>query len=106
MPFLISETNENLDLDSKQRYPLNMEAQQSGPGRNLNRNVVYLSEDVVADGSLITHEHSLQLVENLRKIYEEEDCYLHDVVLVSNDGGEVKAHKIILAAQSDYFKVN
>ena len=54
--------------------------------------------------SLITQEHSLQLVENLRKIFEEEDCFLHDVTLVSNEGREVRAHRVILAAQSDYFK--
>ena len=54
--------------------------------------------------SLITQEHSLQLVENLRRIFEEEDCFLHDVTLVSNEGGEVRAHRVILAAQSDYFK--
>jgi len=54
--------------------------------------------------SFITQEHSLQLVENLRRIFEEEDCFLHDVTLVSNEGGEVRAHRVILAAQSDYFK--
>ena len=58
----------------------------------------------LAPDSLITQEHSLQLVENLRKIYDEEDCFLHDVTLVSNECGEVRAHKVILAAQSDYFK--
>ena len=30
----------------------------------------------LAPDSLITQEHSLQLVENLRKIYDEEDCLL------------------------------
>jgi len=40
----------------------------------------------------------------LRRIYDEEDCFLHDVTLCSKDNGEVKAHKIILAAQSEYFK--
>lgn len=54
----------------------------------------------------MSQEHSLQLVENLRKIYYEEDCFLHDITLCSKDSGEVKAHKIILAAQSQYFKVN
>merc|ERR1719180_516352 len=53
--------------------------------------------------SFITQEHSLQLVENLRRIFEE-DGFLHDVTLVSNEGGEVRAHRVILAAQSDYFK--
>ena len=33
----------------------------------------------LAPDSLITQEHSLQLVENLRKIYDEDDCFLHDV---------------------------
>ena len=33
----------------------------------------------LAVDSLITQEHSLQLVENLRKIYDEDDCFLHDV---------------------------
>ena len=56
--------------------------------------------------NIITQEHSLQLVENLRKVYEEEDCFLHDVTLVSREKGEVKAHRIILAVQSDYFKVS
>ena len=51
-------------------------------------------------------KYSLQLVENLRKVYEEEDCFLHDVTLVSREKGEVKAHRIILAVQSDYFKVS
>jgi len=56
--------------------------------------------------NLITQEHSLQLVENLRKVYEDEDCFLHDVTLVSKESGEreVKAHRVILAIQSDYFK--
>ena len=44
----------------------------------------------LAPDSLITQEHSLQLVENLRKIYDEEDCFLHDVTLVSNECGEVR----------------
>ena len=70
-----------------------------------NRNLVLGQEESLSGDSLITQEHSLQLVENLRKIYDEEDCFLHDVTLVSNDSGEVKAHKVILAAQSDYFKV-
>ena len=56
--------------------------------------------------SRVTQEHSVQLVDNLRRIYDEEDCFLHDVTLVSSDKGEVRAHKIILAAQSDYFKVS
>ena len=55
--------------------------------------------------NLVSQEHSLQLVENLRKIYYEEECFLHDITLCSKDNGEVKAHKIILAAQSEYFKV-
>jgi len=54
--------------------------------------------------NLVSQEHSLQLVENLRKIYYEEDCFLHDITLCSKDSGEVRAHKIILAAQSQYFK--
>ena len=74
-------------------------------------------------------------MDNLRKIYDDEDCFLYDVVLCrfvivecypndsmfniilslakilyidllfSKDQGEVRAHKIILAAQSEYFKV-
>ena len=55
--------------------------------------------------NLVSQEHSLQLVENLRKIYYEEDCFLHDITLCSKDSGEVRAHKIVLAAQSQYFKV-
>jgi hypothetical protein len=43
-------------------------------------------------------------VDSLRKIYDDEDCFLYDIVLCSKDQGEVKAHKIILAAQSEYFK--
>ena len=54
---------------------------------------------------LVSQEHSFQLVDNLRKIYYEEDCFLSDITLCSKDNGEVKAHKIILAAQSEYFKV-
>jgi len=53
---------------------------------------------------LVSQEHSFQLVDNLRKIYYEEDCFLSDITLCSKDNGEVKAHKIILAAQSEYFK--
>jgi len=67
--------------------------------RNRNMDEVSLGPD-----SLVCQEHSLQLVENLRRIYDEEDCFLHDVTLCSKDNGEVKAHKIILAAQSEYFK--
>lgn len=74
--------------------------------RITNRNLAAQEpQDVLSTDSLVTQEHSLQLVENLKKIYDDEDCFLHDVILVSNENGEVKAHKIILAAQSDYFKV-
>ena len=71
------------------------------------RNPEQAEEGQVATSSdnLITQEHSLQLVENLRKFYEDEYCFLYDVILVSRDGGQVRAHKVILAAQSDYFKV-
>ena len=62
-------------------------------------------QDEASPVSLVSQEHSLQLVENLRRIYDEEDCFLHDITLCSKDSGEVKAHKIILAAQSEYFKV-
>ena len=62
-------------------------------------------EESLSADNLITQEHSLQLVENLRKVYEDEDCFLHDVTLVSRESGEVKAHRVILAVQSDYFKV-
>ena len=65
----------------------------------------YMSR-VTCNMSRVTQEHSVQLVDNLRRIYDEEDCFLHDVTLVSSDKGEVRAHKIILAAQSDYFKVS
>ena len=71
------------------------------------RNPEQAEEGQVATSSdnLITQEHSLQLVENLRKFYEDEYCFLYDVILVSRGGGQVRAHKVILAAQSDYFKV-
>ena len=69
------------------------------------RNPDQAEEGQAASDSLITQEHSLQLVENLRKFYEEDYCFLYDVKLVSKDGGQVRAHKVILAAQSDYFKV-
>ena len=49
-------------------------------------------------------EHCCKLFKNLVRIFEEEDCFLHDMTLVSNEGGEVRAHRVILAAQSDYFK--
>jgi len=61
-------------------------------------------EEAAPQDNLVTQEHSLQLVDNLRKIYDDEDCFLYDVILCSKDQGEVKAHKIILAAQSEYFK--
>lgn len=51
----------------------------------------------------MNHEHAQFLVENLRKIYEDENCLLSDITLVATDG-EVPAHKLILAAQSEYFK--
>ena len=74
---------------------------------NVNRSLlVQDSPDVISSDSLVTQEHSLQLVENLKKIYDEEDCFLYDVTLVSKDNVEVRAHKVILAAQSDFFKVN
>ena len=60
---------------------------------------------MLSSDNLITPEHSMQLVENLRKFYEDEYCFLYDVKLVSRDGGQVRAHRVILAAQSDYFKV-
>lgn len=63
------------------------------------------SEDGGQQDSLVNQEHSIQLVENLRRIYEDEECFLADIILCSKDMGEVKAHKVILAAQSDYFKV-
>ena len=69
------------------------------------RNPDQAEEGQASSDNLITQEHSLQLVENLRKFYEDEYCYLYDVILVSRDGGQVRAHKVILAAQSDYFKV-
>jgi len=53
---------------------------------------------------MVTQEHAMQLVESLRRIYEEEDCLLHDVVLCSKEEGEVRAHRVVLAAQSQYFK--
>eukprot|EP00092_Neocalanus_flemingeri_P022961 GFUD01024893.1.p1 GENE.GFUD01024893.1~~GFUD01024893.1.p1 ORF type:complete len:633 (+),score=228.00 GFUD01024893.1:113-1900(+) len=63
-----------------------------------------MEEASLGPDSLVCQEHSLQLVENLRRIYDEEDCFLHDITLCSKDSGEVRAHKIILAAQSEYFK--
>ena len=76
-----------------------------GPGPR-NRNLLQTgADDQVSADNLITQHHSLQLVENLRKIYDEEDCFLYDVTLVSKDKVEVRAHKVILAAQSDFFKV-
>ena len=48
--------------------------------------------------------HCCWLFKNLVRIFEKEDCFLNDVTLVSNEGGEVRAHRVILAAQSDYFK--
>ena len=69
------------------------------------RNPDQAEEGQAASDSLITQEHCLQLVENLRKFYEDEYCFLYDVKLVSKDGGQVRAHRVILAAQSDYFKV-
>lgn len=62
------------------------------------------AEEPAPQEHLVTQEHSLQLVDSLRKIYDDEDCFLSDIVLCSKDQGEVKAHKIILAAQSEYFK--
>ena len=44
----------------------------------------------------------MQLVENLRKFYEDESCFY--VVLASRDGCQVRAHKVVLAAQSGYFR--
>ena len=69
------------------------------------RNTDQAEEGQAASDNLITQEHSLQLVENLRRFYEDEYCFLYDVKLVSRDGGQVRAHRVILAAQSDYFKV-
>ena len=69
------------------------------------RNPDQAEESQASSDNLITQEHSLQLVENLRKFYEDEYCFLYDVKLVSRDGGQVRAHRVILAAQSDYFKV-
>ena len=77
----------------------------SSQARGRNQDQGEERESVSAD-NLISQEHSLQLVENLRKVYEDEDCFLHDVTLVSRERGEVKAHRVILAIQSDYFKVN
>ena len=51
---------------------------------------------------MIIPEHSMQLVENLRKFYEDESCFY--VILVSRDGRQVRAHKVVLAAQSGYFR--
>ena len=66
---------------------------------------IVFQDEAGSPDTLVSQEHSLQLVENLRKIYYEEECFLHDITLCSKDSGEVKAHKIILAAQSEYFKV-
>ena len=48
-------------------------------------------------------EHCCKLLKNLVRILEEEEDCFYDVTLVSNEGGEVPAHRVILAAQSDYF---
>ena len=77
----------------------------SSQARARNPDTAEEGQAVVSSDNLITQEHSMQLVENLRKFYEDEYCFLYDVKLVSRDGGQVRAHKVILAAQSDYFKV-
>ena len=56
------------------------------------------------DGSFPSQDLDFDTTQYLAKIFEEEDCFLHDVTLVSNEGGEVRAHRVFLAAQSDYFK--
>jgi len=55
-------------------------------------------------GSAVSAEHGGTLVESFRRILEEEDCFLADIVLCGKDKGEVRAHRVMLATQSEYFK--
>lgn len=48
-------------------------------------------------------QHAIYLLESLRKIYEEDESFLSDIT-ISVGGEEIKAHKLVLAAQSDFFK--
>ena len=47
--------------------------------------------------------HSSELVESLALFLK--DGSLHDVTLCSSEGKKIKAHRVILAATSTYFKV-
>ena len=47
--------------------------------------------------------HSSDLVERLTSFLS--DGSLHDVTLCSSEGKKIKAHRVILAATSSYFKV-
>ena len=47
--------------------------------------------------------HSSELVQNLASFLTE--GVLHDVTLCSSEGKRIKAHRVILSASSEYFKV-
>ncbi|XP_023348300.1 kelch-like protein 22 [Eurytemora carolleeae] len=48
-------------------------------------------------------QHAIYILESLKDIYEAEDCFLSDITLVVGQE-KLKAHKLILATQSDFFK--
>ena len=52
----------------------------------------------------VQYSAALQQVDSLRKMYDDEDCFLSHIVLCSRDQGEVTTHRIILAVQSKYFQ--
>ena len=49
-------------------------------------------------------QHSTELVENINYLLNA--GALHDVTLCSADGGKIKAHRLVLAATSTYFRVS
>ena len=49
-------------------------------------------------------QHSSELVQRLASFLRA--GALHDVTLCSSEGKKIKAHRVILAATSTYFKVN
>ena len=54
----------------------------SSQARARNPDTAEEGQAVVSSDNLITQEHSMQLVENLRKFYEDERCFLY----VRHDG--------------------
>ena len=59
--------------------------------------------------AVVNHEHAQFLVENLRKIYEDENCLLSDITLVATDGevGDDKSEIILFLEQKKiFFKKN